>query len=247
MDDFNQALALAPNRPDVRAARGAAWLAKNQPREALADLDVAIAGDQKNAQAYASRAAARAATDDLKGAIADYTVALQLAPAASSTYFARADLYQAAGDTKAAVTDFQQVIKLSTDPLEVRAAQARYDKLVGQKAIPNRQTTTYVHYQSPMDVKLAEDVARALTARGFRADKPQLVSSDQPTAGDVRFQPQDRSAALTIVEIVQDTLADRGYRLRLKPIAFAADRTQALRPGRVEVWLPPLVAPSYKR
>jgi tetratricopeptide (TPR) repeat protein len=247
MDDFNEALALAPNRADVRAARGAAWLAKNKPREALADLDAAIAGDQKNAQAYGSRAAARAATGDPKGAIADYTMALQLAPAASSTYFARADLYQAAGDTKAAVADFQQVIKLSTDLLEVRAAQARFDQLAGQKTVPNRQTTAYVHYQSPADLKIADDVVRALTSRGFRAEKPQRVSPDQPTAGDVRFLPQDRSAALAITEAVQDALADLGYRLRLKPIAFASDRTPAPRPGRVEVWLPPLAAPSYKR
>ena len=79
MADFNHALALAPNRADVLAARGAARLVQNDAPGALADLDAAIARDAKNAQAYYSRAGARAANGNPQGAIDDYSTAIQLA------------------------------------------------------------------------------------------------------------------------------------------------------------------------
>jgi tetratricopeptide (TPR) repeat protein len=242
MADLDVALRQAPGRPDVLAARGAAWLAQNKPQPALKDLDAAIAADQKNAQAFSSRAAARTATGNPTGALDDYTKAIQLAPAFANAYFNRATLYQQEGNTQAAIADLQQVVKLSADSLDVRAAQARLDQLAGKKPPPNSQIGVFVHYQNGDDEKTAIEIVRALAGRGFRAEKPQRVTPAQATYGDVRFLAQDRGAALAINEVVQDELADRGYRLRLRQIVLQPTAVPTPRPGRVEVWLPPLAS-----
>ena len=115
---------------------------------------------------------------------------------------------------------------------------------LGSPGETKEPATVYVHFQSPADSPLADDVSTVLSQRGFRVAKPQFVPPRQATTnGDVRFLSPDRGTALNIGEIVQDTLADKGFRLQIRPIPLATASTPGAKAGRIEVWLPSLSGP----
>jgi len=239
--DFDRALQVEPGRVDVLAARADARLQKGDFAGAVADLDAAIARDPKNAALYVSRAGMREAAKKNDDAIADYSAAIQLDPTLSTAFFRRAALFEAADNRSRAVADLQKVIALNADSNSVRAAQARLSRLGANRPVPAPASTlVFLQYLDPADNAVLKKLAAALESGGFKVAGVQLVK-DGRTTGDVRALPQDARAAASIEMLAESALADAGYDVPLGRITL---QTPGAKPGRVEVWIPPLSLPA---
>lgn len=78
IQDYDQALQLAPSNSEVYYNRGVAYFSINRPQSALRDFSQAIALQPNMAEAYGNRGLIRQTLGDRKGAIADYQQAKQL-------------------------------------------------------------------------------------------------------------------------------------------------------------------------
>ena len=77
---------------------------------AIADLDIAIKLDPKNAVAYDSRGFAKFEIGDYKGAITNYDRAIELNPKNADDYSFRNICKSEIGDYKGAIADLDKVI-----------------------------------------------------------------------------------------------------------------------------------------
>ena len=79
--DFDEAVAIKPDIPEIYVNRGATLILLQRYDEALVDLNKSIAmGTSEPKHAYYNRALARELKDDLKGAYFDFKKALELDP-----------------------------------------------------------------------------------------------------------------------------------------------------------------------
>lgn len=78
IQDYDQALQLAPSNSEVYYNRGVAYFSINRPQNALRDFSQAIALQPNMAEAYGNRGLIRQTMGDRQGAIADYQQARQL-------------------------------------------------------------------------------------------------------------------------------------------------------------------------
>ncbi|WP_299485965.1 tetratricopeptide repeat protein [Acaryochloris sp. IP29b_bin.137] len=72
IEDYDQALKLAPSNSEVYYNRGVAYFSINRPQNALQDFSQAIALQPKMAEAYGNRGLIRQTLGDRQGALADY-------------------------------------------------------------------------------------------------------------------------------------------------------------------------------
>jgi tetratricopeptide (TPR) repeat protein len=79
MADFNQALKLRPTYAEALAARGMGWSKKKDYTNALADLDQAIAQEER-VESYYARAQIYETQGNADRAVADFRKAIELAP-----------------------------------------------------------------------------------------------------------------------------------------------------------------------
>jgi hypothetical protein len=96
----------------------------------------------------------------------------------------------------------------------------------------------FVHITAEADRPLVRRLANGLKSAGFEVPGIEVVSGD--TNGDVRyFHPQDSAAAEQLKELVEDGLQveETEMNLEIFRIARLASR---VRPGTLELWLPPL-------
>jgi tetratricopeptide (TPR) repeat protein len=93
--------------------RGNVWYAKGELARAIADYDLAIAVDPKNAKFYYNRGLCRYDQRDLSGAIAGFTRAIALNPAFADAYYNRGAAQLVNGVLDIAITDFDHAIKLN--------------------------------------------------------------------------------------------------------------------------------------
>jgi hypothetical protein len=138
------------------------------------------------------------------------------------------------------VADLEKVVALNAEPTSVRAAQARLKRLGGPRTtLPPPVITVYLQYVAPEDRPTLEKLRAAIVKQGFKVARIEYVQ-DARTYGDVRYVPQDATVAFSIGALVESTLADSGYDVRIEHIAL---RQPEARPGRVEVWVPRLSLP----
>lgn len=74
--DYNTALGLDANRPDILNNRAVVYMAQGEYDEALADLEAALAQDEAYTLARNNRGVLKAITGDYDGAIADFETAI---------------------------------------------------------------------------------------------------------------------------------------------------------------------------
>lgn len=81
MRDYDDAISIKPNIPEIYVNRGATLILLQRYPEAMADLNKSLDMGLKEAKyAYYNRALAKEYLDDLKGAYLDYKKALELDP-----------------------------------------------------------------------------------------------------------------------------------------------------------------------
>jgi tetratricopeptide (TPR) repeat protein len=80
IEDFNQAIALAPSATDPYLNRGTAYEGQGKYQEAIADYNQVIDLDPTDAMAYNNRANAEGSLGNWQSALQDYTKAVELAP-----------------------------------------------------------------------------------------------------------------------------------------------------------------------
>ncbi|WP_299414741.1 tetratricopeptide repeat protein [Acaryochloris sp. IP29b_bin.148] len=78
IQDYDQALQLAPSNSEVYYNRGVAYFSINRPQSAFQDFSQAITLQPTMAEAYGNRGLIRQNLGDRKGAIADYQQAKRL-------------------------------------------------------------------------------------------------------------------------------------------------------------------------
>ncbi|HEY7805856.1 MAG TPA: aspartyl protease family protein [Croceibacterium sp.] len=115
IDDFSQAIRLAPENAAYYKQRAMARLAADDKSGAIEDLDQSIERAPKDAEARLSRAELRHSLHDDQGALADATAAQGLLAPQSLEFTALADLYDELGRAKDAIPLYEGVIATHPD------------------------------------------------------------------------------------------------------------------------------------
>jgi tetratricopeptide (TPR) repeat protein len=133
IEDYTQAIALAPAIPDAYLNRGAAYEMKGSWDAAIADYNQVLALDPNEAGAYNNRGNAEAGLGDWAAAIADYQKAADLDPefALARVNYGLA-LYQA-GDVPQAIKTLRSVVRRYPNFPDARAALTGALWVNGQK------------------------------------------------------------------------------------------------------------------
>lgn len=117
LSDFNIAVDLAPNDPEVRSGRGLVRYAMRHLDGALDDFTRAIQLNPTNvlvhAQAYANRGVVLLAGGDAAAAIGDFDAALRLHPGYDNAYTNRGLARRELGDLEGALADYNIAIRLN--------------------------------------------------------------------------------------------------------------------------------------
>jgi tetratricopeptide (TPR) repeat protein len=77
LNDYNTALGLDANRPDILNNRAVVYMAQGEYEDAMADLEAALAQDDTYTLARNNRGVLKAITRDYEGAIADFELAIE--------------------------------------------------------------------------------------------------------------------------------------------------------------------------
>jgi|TARA_B100001964_G_scaffold232178_1_gene287674 regulator of sirC expression with transglutaminase-like and TPR domain len=124
---LNQALALAPEDPDMLVDRAVVAAALEDFGTALADLDLALAHEADHVEAHAYRASALHRLERRPEALAAAQRALDILPGHPGARLERGILRQLAGDTAGARQDWQFLLDQAAGTKEAEAA-AKYLK-----------------------------------------------------------------------------------------------------------------------
>ena len=111
-DDYDRAIALAPNYAAAYNNRGLAKAYKSDYDGTTDDYDRAIALDPNNAAAYNNRGVAKAYKGDYDGATNDYDRAIALDPNYAAAYDNRGTAKTHKGDYDGAIADYDRAIAL---------------------------------------------------------------------------------------------------------------------------------------
>lgn len=115
LEDYNAALAIAPNNHILLTARGSLYDSLKRPDEGIADLTKAIQLKANHADAYYKRGNIYRDKGDAEKAIADYTQAVRFDPKKDLAYMFRAGLYEKKGDKAQAIADYTSAIAAKPD------------------------------------------------------------------------------------------------------------------------------------
>jgi tetratricopeptide (TPR) repeat protein len=114
-DAASQAIALAPEDPDLRVIHAIAALAMHKDQEAEEDLTDTLDADPKRTDALVLRATARRDMGHLAEASADIAAACKADPDNPDALLERGIIRQRQGDLQGAKSDWQRVEELSPD------------------------------------------------------------------------------------------------------------------------------------
>ncbi len=115
LDDFNAAIAIAPDYHQAYANRALIHVQMKQFDLAMRDYDKAIQLAPDYAVAYIGRANLHRAMNNIPLAMADFNRALELRPDDPIAYYNRGLLHQALNDHQSAVNDFTLALGLRPD------------------------------------------------------------------------------------------------------------------------------------
>lgn len=247
---YERAARLAPNNPEVFAGRSASAALQGQFVSAIADLDRAIGLDANNPKYYFDRGVAKEGAGETAGAIGDYTRATEINPDFAEAHFNRGRLFEAGGARDKAIADYRAVAASKAADQNTRTtAEARLKILLaggpgGPQPPRGGEPVRYrvaIQYADRLDERLVTVFSKSLAAslRPVSLLPPQLVP--EPTNGDVRyFFREDEAFAQRVKSEAELALAKLGCRVTLRMLFRGRDVMPEVRPGTVEVWLPPL-------
>jgi tetratricopeptide (TPR) repeat protein len=119
LDDYNEAVKLAPHNAKLYYNRGVFYLAQPDVDAALRDFDTALSLDPKLVLALLQRAKIHKTRNDFGGALADYSEAIRLEPKTAAAWSGRGYVCLLQHDFEGAIKDETQAIQL--DPNLARA------------------------------------------------------------------------------------------------------------------------------
>jgi len=127
--DFDAALALQADDPDLLIDRAEALAAQQKYRDAVGDLDRAIALAPGRAEAYIYRGSAYRSLTQLDRALDDVERGLKLQPTSVLGLLERGNIRRLKGDTDGARQDWRRVAELAPDTAAAAAAKVNLDRL----------------------------------------------------------------------------------------------------------------------
>ena len=169
LQDFCEAVRLAPERAAPYHLRAAAWLGKGEWQRTIRDYDEAIQRDAEDEIAYYSRGASRFWDGDQQGAIDDYSAALRLNPNNAVIFYLRG--FASGADRDQAIQDYGEVIReLPEDSsgyygragawlMKGKPKEAIRDLDVAVRLEPD---AGYIHYQRGVAWHQEGDLAKAV-------------------------------------------------------------------------------------
>jgi Tfp pilus assembly protein PilF len=119
LDDYNEAVKLAPRNAELYYNRGVFYVAQSDDDAALRDFDTAMGLNPKLVPVLRQRARIYQARGNLGGALADYSAAIGLQPKTAALWSERGYVFVIQHDYESAVKDQAQAIQL--DPKLARA------------------------------------------------------------------------------------------------------------------------------
>jgi Tfp pilus assembly protein PilF len=119
LDDYNEAVKLAPRNTDLYYNRGVFYAAQNDGDAALRDFDTALSINPKLVPALRQRAKIYQARGNFGGAVADYSEAIRLQPKTAALWSERGYVSLRQHDYESAMKDEAQAVQL--DPKLARA------------------------------------------------------------------------------------------------------------------------------
>lgn len=123
LDDYTEALKLAPHNADVHYDRGIFYAAQSDEDSALRDFDAAIGINPKHVPSLRQRAIIFETRGNFSDALADYSEAIRLQPKAAALWSERGYVCLRQHDYESALKDEAQAIQL--DPKLARAYYLR--------------------------------------------------------------------------------------------------------------------------
>jgi tetratricopeptide (TPR) repeat protein len=127
--DFDAALKLQADDPDLLIDRAEALAAQQQYQPAITDLDRAIVLAPKRADAYIYRGSAYRSLSSLDRALDDVEHGLKLQPTSVLGLLERGNIRRLKGDNDGARQDWRRVAELAPDSAAAAAAKVNLDRL----------------------------------------------------------------------------------------------------------------------
>lgn len=127
--DFDAALALQGNDPDLFIDRAEALAAQQQYQPAIKDLDRAIKLAPNRAEAWIYRGSAYRSLSKLDRALDDVEHGLKLQPTSVLGLLERGNIRRLKGDTAGARQDWRRIAELAPDSAAAAAAKVNLDRL----------------------------------------------------------------------------------------------------------------------
>ena len=115
---LSEATTLDPNFTRGYISRGAAFLQRKMPENAVADFDRVIAADDTYPKAYHLRGLANEMLGDTDAALRDFNRAIDLDSDYGAAYYSRATLHTKLGNTELASEDIEMVTHLTNRNIE---------------------------------------------------------------------------------------------------------------------------------
>ena len=159
VEEYSQALAIAPQSTIALLARGTSYLAKGNVTDAINDFTEVLTIDPQNTTAYNNRGNARIGKGDLDGAIRDFSEAIKIDPTLAVSFDYRGSAKTAKNDLDGAIQDFTQAIAL--DP---NMASAYSDRGLARQANGNLDGAIKDYTDS---LALKPNSARTYLSRGL--------------------------------------------------------------------------------
>jgi predicted Zn-dependent protease len=159
---FNKIVSVHPDHRYSRESRAKLLMELGRPKEAVADLDVLLAQDQRDIILLALRADAGLAAGDPRQAVADLTEALRQSPGRYDLITARAVANAILGDDTAALDDYEKLLG------PIGGAQPNY-AIAGNQIAEFRMQRAFVLMRLKRFADAAAEAVNALGAGGNRS------------------------------------------------------------------------------
>ena len=111
--DFNKAISIEPNNPQLYLNRGYLKHVMNDFNGAMADYNTSLQLNPNFAFAYNNRGVLKVALNDIQGALADYEKALTLNRNYADVYYNRGNLRFMLNDNQGALADYDKAIEIN--------------------------------------------------------------------------------------------------------------------------------------
>jgi tetratricopeptide (TPR) repeat protein len=113
IEDYDEALRLAPNFAPIYLSRGISYRRLGEYRRAIEDYDEGLRLAPGEALAYVNRGIAYDDLGEHARAIEDYDEFLRLAPGDAAAYLQRGNAYGRLGEHRRAIEDYDEVLRLA--------------------------------------------------------------------------------------------------------------------------------------